>query len=76
MLGPCQNVAHSLVLSGRSKSQRRPLCLGWDLFRRCRDGGCVVVLECAFGCVLHLRVFLSEACAAEHPDVSFRRVDQ
>lgn len=37
--GPCQNAAHSPVLSGHSKSQRRPLCLGWDLFRRCSDGG-------------------------------------
>lgn len=46
MLCPCQNLAHSLVLSGCSKSQRRPLCLGWDLFRRRSDRGCVCV--CTF----------------------------
>lgn len=52
-LALAKNVAHSLVLSGSSKSQCRPLCLRWDLFRRCSAGGCAVVFKCTFGCVKH-----------------------
>lgn len=78
MLSPCQSVAHSLALSGHSESQCRPLCLGWDLFKRCSDGGCVCVhvhlCLCAWVCYAFKSLFWRGMCCWAHRCFFQRRV--